>query len=140
MLSSVEPKARETAELVADRLAIPIDTVQGLHEHERRTAPYVGEREFKAAVGEMFARPGELVYGEETADQACERFSVAVNAALAERPEGTVAIVAHGTVISLFVSSVTGVDGLALWDSIGMPSYIVLSRPELDLLEVVENI
>ena len=140
MLSSFEPKARETAGLVADLLGIPADVAQGLHEHERKTVPYVGEREFKAAVGEMFARPGELVYGEETADQARERFDTAIRAALAEYPEGNFAVAAHGTVISLFVSAVAGVDGLALWESIGLPSYIVLSRPELQLLEIVETI
>lgn len=140
MLSSVEPKARETAELVAGRLGIPADVVQGLHEHERKTAPYVSEREFKAAVAGLFARPGELVYGDETADQARKRFDVAIRAALEDHRDANVAVVAHGTVISLFVSAVAGVDGLALWGSIGMPSYIVLSRPGLQLLEIVETI
>ena len=131
VLTSIEPKARETGEMVADRLRIPSYVLEGLHEHERKTAPYVGEPEFKDAVGEMFARPGELVYGEETADQARERFESAIRAALEDRQDADVAIVAHGTVISLFVAAVTGVDGLTLWQSIGMPSYMVLSRQSL---------
>ena len=88
----------------------------------------------------MFARPGELVYGEETADKARERFCIAITTVLENRKDASVAVVAHGTVISLFVAAVAGVDGLALWERIGMPSYIVLSRPELQLLEVVERI
>lgn len=54
--------------------------------------------------------------------------------------EANVAVVAHGTVISLFVGAVAGIDGLALWERIGMPSYIVLSRPGFELLEIVESI
>jgi broad specificity phosphatase PhoE len=139
MLSSIEPKARETAELVAGRLGIPANVAQGLHEHERTTTRYVGEREFKTAVAGLFARPGELVYGEETGDQARERFDAGVRAALEDRQAENVVIVAHGTVISLFVSAVAGVDAMALWESIGMPSYVVLGRPELELLEIVES-
>ncbi len=31
MLSSTEPKARETAEIAADRLGVPVAVVEGLH-------------------------------------------------------------------------------------------------------------
>ena len=129
LLSSTEPKARETPEIAADRLGIPVSVVEGLHEHERKSVPYVSAQEFRNAVEGLFARPDELVYGEETADQARERFGVAVSSVLEDHQETNIAVVGHGTVISLFAGTVAGIDALALWERIGMPSCIVLSRP-----------
>ena len=140
MLSSTEPKARETAEIAADRLGIPVAVAEGLHEHERESVPYVSAQEFRTAVEGLFARPDELVYGEETADQARERFGVAIKSVLDDHQEANIAVVAHGTVISLFVAAVAEIDALALWERIGMPSFILLSRPGLELMEVVESI
>ncbi len=88
----------------------------------------------------LFARPDDLVYGEETADQARERFRTAVRSVLEDHQEANIDIVVHGTVISLFVAAAAGIDALGLWERIGMPSYIVLSRPGLELLEIVESI
>ena len=140
MLSSTEPKARETAEIAADTLGILVAVAEGLYEHERKSAPYVSAQQFRAAVEGLFARPDELVHGEETADQARERFGGAIKSVLDNHQEANVAVVAHGMVISLFVGAVAGIDGLALWERIGMPSYIVLSRPGFELLEIVESI
>jgi broad specificity phosphatase PhoE len=36
LVSSVEPKAQETAQLVAAQLGLTFQTVEGLHEHKRR--------------------------------------------------------------------------------------------------------
>ena len=137
MLSSTQPKAHETAEIAADHLGIPAAVAEGLHEHERKSVPYVSAQEFRNAVEGLFARPDELVYGEETADQARERFGVAVSSVLEDHQETNIAVVGHGTVISLFAGTVAGIDALAFWERIGMPSYIVLSRPGFELLEVV---
>jgi 2,3-bisphosphoglycerate-dependent phosphoglycerate mutase len=140
MLSSTEPKARETAEIAADRLGIPVAVAEGLHEHERKSAPYVSAQKFRDAVEGLFARPNELVYGEETADQARERFGAAIKSVLEDHQEANIAVVAHGTVISLFIAAAAGIDAMGLWEKIGMPSYIVLSRPDFELLEIVESI
>lgn len=72
--------------------------------------------------------------------QARERFTAAVQAILAERPEGNVVIVAHGTVLTLFVAHHTGVAPLPFWQRLGLPSFVVLSLPELALLETAENV
>ncbi len=140
MLSSTQPKAHETAEITVDHLGIPAAVAEGLHAHERKSAPYVSAQEFKAAMEGLFARPDDLVYGEETADQARERFRTAVRSVLEDHQEANIDIVVHGTVISLFVAAAAGIDALGLWERIGMPSYIVLSRPGLELLEIVESI
>jgi hypothetical protein len=70
---------------------------------------------------------------------AHRRFASALNAIL-EDNKGTVLVVSHGTVISLFVSRATGIDGFSLWRRLGLPSFVVLSLPGLRLKEVVEQV
>lgn len=133
IVSSVEPKAAGTAALVAERLGLAVDLVAGLHEHDRRDTPFLGDAAFAAAVRTMFARPNELVLGRETAAEAGTRFAAALEPVLADRPDEDVIVVAHGTVISLFVAARTRVDGYGLWTRLGLPSFVVLRRPELEL-------
>ena len=112
----------------------------GLHEHDRRGVPYLDGATFEASVERFFARPDDLVFGNETAAQAGERFAAAVERALAQHPSGDVGVVAHGTVVSLFVARHAGVDPFALWRRLGLPSFVVFSLPDLRLLTTVENI
>src|SRR5512146_382347 len=78
LLASEEPKAAETARLAGERLGVPWRTAPDLHEHDRAGSPFfASEAAFAAAVETLFMRPGELVYGRETADDALARFSAA---------------------------------------------------------------
>lgn len=141
IITSSEPKANETGLLVSEVLGIPFETAPGLHEHERSTTPLIDDpAAWEALVNDFFERPDELVFGDETANQSRARFSTAMDAVLDQRPESTLVIVCHGTVISLYAAQVAGIDPFPLWQRLDLPSYIVLSRPELELLEVVEKI
>src|SRR5690348_9741036 len=68
--TSVEPKASETAQLVAGTHGVPCEAYEGLHEHERSEAGFLETREFEQAIQDLFARPDDLVFGRETARQA----------------------------------------------------------------------
>src|SRR5436190_12024140 len=46
IVSSLEPKAAETGELVAARLGVAFETAEGLHEHDRSNVPHLRSREF----------------------------------------------------------------------------------------------
>jgi broad specificity phosphatase PhoE len=144
LVSSEEPKAVETAHLVAVRLGLPHSAAPGLHEHVRRSAAYTAPAEFHASVAALFAHPSELVYGDETADEAHVRFVAAVAGIMGDaaqsRPGRAVAIVAHGTVISLFVARATGIDPFNLWVRLGLPSFVALSWPCVGVLSIVENV
>src|SRR5512133_38242 len=63
---SVEPKAQETAELIARQLSIPCCCFEGLHEQDRTHAPFLPSAEFERLVGEVFRQPERRVFGEET--------------------------------------------------------------------------
>ena len=140
VVSSEEPKAVETAEIAAQRLGVGCSSYPGLHEHNRTGVPFLGEKEFNQAVRGFFENPGRLVWGNETAEEARGRFEGAVRGVLDERDEEVIVIVAHGTVISLLVARHNDLDAQALWRSLGLPSFCVLSAEDLQLREAVTTL
>lgn len=141
VVSSTEPKAAETAAIVAANLSIPLETEADLHEHDRSNVAHLSQEAFQHAVARLFAQPGELVFGNETAAQAQRRFEGAIDRLLARHPGKTVAVVTHGTVISLFVAArCSGVDGYALWKQLGLPACVILALPDFALEAVISGI
>lgn len=119
LLSSTEPKARETAELVAPALGLDVQLSDGLRETERRTVGWLEPHELELGIRRLFERPDEVVYGEESAGAALSRFEAAVEGL----PESAV-VVSHGTVISLYVAARTGRDPFELWQSLELPDVV----------------
>jgi broad specificity phosphatase PhoE len=141
IVTSEEAKAMETGELVAQELGVPWWVMANLHEHQRETVPYFGSHEeFLGAVSRLFSRPNELVFGDETAHQAGERFVGAVKSVLAIYPQENIAIVTHGTVLSLFVGQLAEVDVFSFWRSLGMPAFVAFRYPAMELLALVNEI
>ena len=139
VVSSIEPKARETASILANYLGLDYQAVDDLHEHDRSNSPHYSNHEFQKLVREFFERPSVLVFGSETAEQALQRFRHAVNSVLDLYKDKTILIVAHGTVISLYVSWLTGCDGHKLWKELGLPSFVVLAIQSQALIKT-ENL
>lgn len=140
VVSSAKPKAVETAEVVAGRLCVGQRVVPGLHEHDRTGAPFGTREEFGRSARDFFENPEALVWGNETAVQARDRFAGAVRSVLAEHPEANLAVVAHGTVNTLFLTSHAGIDPYGFWRGLGLPSFYVLSLPGFGLQEVVKDV
>jgi broad specificity phosphatase PhoE len=140
LAASSEPKAIATAEIIAESLGTPFEIAEGLHEHDRSNEPFVEAEEFQAAVASFFDRPDELVMGRETASQAQMRFGDAVQRLLSRHATGSVVVVAHGTVISLYVARHAAVEPMPLWRRLGLPSFVVLSLPDLGMIDVVERV
>lgn len=128
LICSREPKARATATALAERWGLAYAVADGLEEQHRRSAPFGSSAEFQQALRELFARPSELVYGEETADAAEARFAAALEDALAQHPGQNLVVVAHGTVIALYLGRRTDLDGFTLWERLGLPSFAVLDQ------------
>jgi broad specificity phosphatase PhoE len=80
----------------------------------------------------LFVHADMLVMGSETATQARERFARAVEAVLQRHMAGNVVIVARGTVITLFVAAVAGIEPFPLWQRLGLPG--------LELRAVVDSV
>ena len=140
VVSSQEPKAVETGQIVAETLGLPFETAPGLHEHERGVVRGFGSRaDFQAQVARFFKHPDELVLGHETADEAHVRFARAIASVIERRPATNLAIVCHGTVMTLFIARAAGLDPIPFWKGLGLPSFVVLSLPDLDFLEMVAD-
>lgn len=140
VVSSTEPKAVETAEIAAGALDVPIEIVVGLHEHERANVGFLKSERFERSIERFFSRPKDPVFGDETADQAHDRISKAVNG-LSDRSRcEKIAIVTHGTVLSLFVSRISELEPFALWKRLGLPSWVALSYPDFRVVDVRRNI
>jgi broad specificity phosphatase PhoE len=126
IISSNEPKAKETAEIISRLHHLKFHIAEDLHEHDRSNVSHLSQEQFRTSVREFFQKPDELVFGKETADQAHARFYRAVHSVLNEHENKTIVVVSHGTVISLFVSRLTGSSDFDLWNMLGLPSFIAM--------------
>ena len=141
IITSTETKAQETGRLVAEILNLPVQTAPNLHEHERGNVGWFASKaDFEAQVGRFFAEPGELVFGEETADQSHHRFAQAVAEVVGRYPEQNIVIVTHGTVLSLFISRSAGLDSFSFWQRLDMPAYVVISLPDGRVTKTVTSL
>ncbi len=120
VVASPEPKATETGQIVAARLDLPMEVIAGLHENDRTGLGWLGSAELEATIARFFAQPERRSMGNETA----------VGAVCARHPYETIVVVAHGAVITLFISRLTGQEPFPLWKRLGLPSFIVLSLPD----------
>jgi len=140
LVASKEPKAIETATHLSLSLSLPLEVGEGLHEHRRSSANFLDQSAFEQAISSFFEQPNELVFGLETAAQSLERFSDAIQTVLQMPSTGDVIVVAHATVISLFVAQKTKLQPYPLWQSLGIPSFVVLSLPGYELITIVEHL
>ena len=137
---SRETKAEQTAQIIAEHLGLSVEISPGLHEHLRNEVLFLDQKGFEASVEQLFKNPTELVYGEERAVDATHRFDQAISRLLAMHPKKNLAVVAHGTVISLYTGQHCSIDPHSLWKRLGLPSFLVLSMPEAKILHICEAV
>ena len=140
VVSSEEPKAKETAEIIAGKLGLAVQTSRELREHDRRNVPHMRSRDFISMVELFFRKPNERVLGSESAAEALTRFTTAIDEAIASHAEGNIAVVAHGTVIALYLAANSQRNGFELWRAMGLPSYAVLNLPDRAVDQILEKI
>lgn len=134
IVSSVEPKCVGTAEVLAESLDIAWKTAPDLHEHRRDAMDWHGETGWHDLLQQFFANPDDLVFGRETAHQALSRFASAVATVRAEfgTQSGSLCIVSHGTVMSLFAARQLGVDPYSIWRELRLPDYVEVTSAEIE--------
>jgi broad specificity phosphatase PhoE len=130
IVTSEESKARETGEIIARTLALPVESFPGLEEHHRGVVEQLASpADFQDSIEQVFDVPDRIVYGEESAEDALARFSGAIEGVLQAHPEGHVAVVTHGTVMALFVAAHNEIDVKGFWSGLKMPDLAVLQVP-----------
>ena len=137
--SSPEPKAVETADILAATFGVPVRQSDGLEEHHRDNVPFLPKRDFQSTVEAFFHHPDQLVLGSETAKQACERFTASIEDVIKTGQKDNI-VVTHGTVISLFAASVAKVHPIDLWHQLGLPSFVVLTLPSMNVQATVGSV
>ncbi len=140
IISSVEPKAAETAQLVADALSLQSEQRSGLHEHDRSNVPHMRSRDFISSIELFFRCRRECVLGLESAADCAERFEAAVREVLSEFPDDNTAIVAHGTVISLYLAARSQTNGFEIWRRMQLPSFAVVDVQTDEVIELVDRL
>ena len=137
--SSREPKAIETAEIVANEFRVPFEIADGLEEQHRDNVPFLSQEKFEAAVERFFRCPNRLVLGAETAKQAHNRFATAIDK-VTDAGQADSIVVTHGTVMTLYAASVAGVQTMDFWRRLGLPSYVALTVPDMRIQSVVDDV
>lgn len=138
IFTSHEQKAIETGRILAQNLGMTSTAVPGLHEHDRVGVPiFADSKDFQTAVARLFTRPDELVFGNETANQALKRFDTAVHRLIKAHPGQTIAIVTHGTALTLFVAKHNPINPTKFWQNLTLPCLIHISLPDLKLKEKI---
>ena len=136
--SSDERKAIETARIIAQHCGVDVEIEPGLREHDRTGVRWCDaatrQRELKA----LFASPNDVVFGRESAEQALQRLTSAIDQVLAQA-SGTSVLVTHGTVMALYLSRLTGRAALAIWSQLGLPSVAVVDRCTHRLVDLVTD-
>ena len=136
ILTSDHQKAIATGSLLSQHLALPCAIVEGLEEHDRTGVPYFDDHsDFLAIVKRLFESPDEVVLGEETANEALERYESAVRREVDHHPDERLLLVGHATVMALLIARHNEVDAFEFWQTIEMPEALVLELPGLRLIE-----
>lgn len=137
LYTSDEPKARLTGRHLADRLGLAVLTATGLHEHDRRGVPFLGERRWQETLERFFALPDQRVFGRESAAEALARVERALDALRARHPGEPLWVVGHGTVFTLYVAKRheagrSPADTMAFWRSLAMPEALLFGDAGLE--------
>ena len=137
IISSIEQKAIETAKVFADALNIDLIIIKDLHEQRRNGIRLLSNKVFHNNIRKLFVNPDQLVFGDELANQANNRFASAIRIIEAEYPDKTLCIVSHGVVISLLASQYINEEPYKIWRKLTTPSCIVFSRNPKEFIEII---
>jgi broad specificity phosphatase PhoE len=137
MIASPEPKAASTAAIVAAELGVDVSVIDALREFDRPVLPHLSKEEHAHTNEQIFVDLNRRVLGTESGREALDRFSVAIDDAIAQTSAQSLVAVTHGTVMSLFVAARNAIDGFTLWKQLECTSYVVLDVPSFALRNVV---
>ena len=87
-------------------------------------------QEFEQAIEAFFSRPSRLVLGSETASQAHDRFSTAIDAVL-EADSADSIVVTHGTVMTLYLAQVADIPPMGFWRELRTPCLVEVEIPTM---------
>ncbi len=108
IVSSMEAKAVQTAEILASALGLRVETHPEMHENDRSATGFLPSTEFEATTNRFFAHPTISVRGWERAVDAQARVLRAVEHVLSHHRAGDFLLVGHGAVGTLLYCHLAG--------------------------------
>jgi len=148
IVSSPEIKALNTAIAIAASLGgdTEVETNANLSEHARESTDFLPRSEFEEAIAHFLRDdPSQLVFGEETADAAFQRFATAIQQEKKLRESSgeeasDIIVATHGTILSLYVGRILGIDPFPFWQELRMPLAVVISKGnQLSIVNAAES-
>ena len=134
IFASPETKSIETARHIGLDLGTGFSVRERLREH-RRPATFLPQSEFHESIRRFFESPDSIVYGSESSDDVAMRIESEICHALADRPDGNILMVTHGTAMSSFIARHVNADAYSVWKSLGLPAYIAFGLPSFDIVD-----
>ena len=132
IVTSSQTKAVQTAEVISSALDLPVSVLKGLEEHHRSKEDFVESHDqFEERLQRFFDNPDSLIFGKETANQACKRFTQTV-VNLLSKSKGDELVVSHGTVTSLFLAQLTDKSAMEIWQGLKHPDIRLVEGRELN--------
>lgn len=129
IVTSTEAKAIETAAAIiaAHPHIVMLPSVEALSEVDRG-AIFIAD--YESAVAAFLAQPEASPYGWERAADARARFVTAITEVLSPYPDASVAVVAHGLILTLYLSTLIGGSpaDIAHWRTIPFASIARVTR------------
>jgi broad specificity phosphatase PhoE len=137
LYSSNQPKAIEAAKIVATRHDLTVIPMAGLAEVGRGPEVYSSAADYNGIMERFFTQPDRSVSGWESSTSALARFQVAVRQILDQRVTGSVAILSHGTILTLYTAMLDGeAPNLARWHSIG---FATVATVDIETMQIVKT-
>ncbi|MGD9511383.1 MAG: histidine phosphatase family protein [Geminicoccaceae bacterium] len=107
--SSAERKAVDTGAILAERLGVPLTTVEAMHENDRTATGFLPPERFEAVADRFFAEPGASVLGWERAVDAQARIVASIREILErDTTGGDILLAGHGGVGALLLAHLLG--------------------------------
>lgn len=133
VFASPEPKAHDTARAMGEAWGLPVAVDADLAEQRADENPFVSPPEIEALILRALQNPDDLILGEETGAAARARFDAAMTRVMAAG-EGTKVVVAHGRIITFWLSARLGFDPVPFWTSLGFTQAVVVDGADWEIV------
>ncbi|MBV8594231.1 MAG: histidine phosphatase family protein [Caulobacteraceae bacterium] len=121
--ASTEPKAIETAQILAAPLGLAVTSDAAFDEHRREDWPFEPDAAVREAkVLRVLSEFAASVDGAEPGVVAAARFA----GGLESHPQRPLVVVTHGTILALYMAWTASVEPKALWRSLHLPDALIL--------------
>lgn len=138
ILTSIEPKAIKTGEILGEIWNVPVENFPNLHEHERGKNNFISNKQaWHQMVADYLKNPNELRMGRETAVEAAQRLETAIKSARTQFPHELIAFVTHGRILTAFVAQHNSIAPVQYWRDLTLPAALQLNLIDYKLQSTI---